>query len=253
MRRPTSFIAVAFALVASIPVAKSFFDELSELKQELLTWETTHAADLSDLVNTLDDLSGTSFMDVSDSDWFSPYVISVSQWKIVSGYLDEVGQPTGLFGPANPVTVAELLKMASEAKQINEEECGLVPPLHAQAIGHWAAAYISCGEAGDWRILNDPNVDLNRPATRAEVVSLIDDAFGDQVPPLFSNFRDTVGHPLEADIAYAYSRGIVSGDKDAFGIQTGTFRPNDSINRAEVAKIVYERLKVDVANEVASQ
>lgn len=240
------FALALVVAVVMVPVTKAFFDELEELKQELVVWQTTHAADLSDLMNTLDDLSGPAFEDVSESDWFSPYVASVSDWGIVSGYKDSEGKPTGQFGPSNPVTIAELLKMAFEAAQANEDECGLVPPVHSQALGHWAAKYISCAEAIGARVISDAGIDFNRPAKRAEVVAVIHDAFGDNVPLLYSNFRDTSGHPLESDIAFAFDNGMVSGDKDAMGIQTGTFRPNDPINRAEVAKVIYERLKLAV-------
>ncbi len=246
MRRFALGIPLLALSAIIVPSIQAFFDELEELKQELVTWETTHAADFSDLINTLDDISTVSFSDVTDNDWFSPYVASVSDWGIVSGYRDAAGAPTGRFGPANPVTVAELLKMALEAAQTDKTQCGLVPPSHNQAIGHWAAEYVSCGEAMNMRLLKDINADVNRPATRAEVLAVIHDAFGDNVPPIFSNFRDTIGNTYEADIAYAYTRGVVSGDKDSLGIETGTFRPNDPINRAEVAKIIYERLKVDV-------
>lgn len=249
MRRFLLSLPLLLVAALAVPVTQAFFDELEELKSELVTWQTTHAADFDDLINTLDDLSGTAFQDVTDADWFSPYVASVSDWGIVSGYRDENGNPTGRFGPSNPVTIAELLKMSLEAVQVQEDECGIVPPTHTQALGHWAAKYISCAEAKNMRLLRDADIDFNRTATRAEVLAVIHDSFGDSVPPIFSNFKDTIGHPLEADIAYAYSRGIVSGDKDKQGIELGTFRPNDPINRAEVAKILYERLKVDVTIE----
>ncbi len=252
MRKFAAPLLITIAVVAFIPAAKAFFSELEEMKQELVTWQTTHAADFSDLLNTLEDLSGSDYEDVTDADWFSPYVVSVSDWGIVTGYKDEIGKPLGKFGPSNPVTVAELLKMAMEAAQVKEEECGLVPPIHTEVIGHWAAKYVSCGEASGIRILKAQPLNLNRIANRAEVLSVIHDAFRDQVPPIFSNFKDTANHPLEADIAFAYSRGIVSGDKDGQGIELGTFRPNEPINRAEVAKIIYERLKVDVKDELAA-
>lgn len=247
---PASVLAV---LIIASPVAKAFFDDLTALRQELVTWETTHAADFSDLINTLDDISGVQFGDVAEGDWFNPYVQSVASWGIISGYRGTDGKPTGEFGPSNNVTVAEMLKVALKTAHVDETQCGLVPPEHLQAIGHWAAAFVSCGEGLDMRILRDPDIDLDRPATRAEVVAMIDDAFGDNVPPLYSNFRDTAGHPLEADIAYAYTRGIITGDKDKLNIETGTFRPDAPINRAEVAKIVYQRLKVDATAETAAQ
>lgn len=253
MRKLALPIGALLLLALVAPAAKAFFDELTQLRQELVTWETTHAADFSDLINTLDDISGVQFGDVADADWFNPYVQSVASWGIISGYRGTDGRPTGIFGPANNVTVAEMLKIALKSAGRDETVCGLVPPLHPQAIGHWAAPFVSCGEALEMNILNDPTVDLNRAASRAEVVEMIDDAFGDDVPPLYSNFRDTAGHPLEAHIAYAYTRGIVSGDKNAQGVETGTFRPDESINRAEVAKIIYQRLRVDVTEDVAAQ
>lgn len=253
MRRFALPVAVVTIAVLAVPASRAFFSELDELKKELVVWQTTHASDFSDIMNTLDDLSGPQFADVSDADWFSPYVASVSDWGIVSGYKDEAGQPTGRFGPSNAVTVAELLKMMFEAAQIDKEQCGLVPPANATALGHWAAAYVSCAEAAEMRMLLDSNLNVNRTATRAEVLSVMHDAFSDQVPPIFSNFKDAIGHPLEADIAFAYSRGVVSGDKDELGIQTGTFRPNDAINRAEVAKIIYERLRAGIHEEVATR
>ncbi len=252
MRKFALPIGVLIAVVAAVPAAIGFFDELTELKEELIAWETTHAADLGDLINTLDDLAGAQFRDVAEGDWFNPYVQSVASWGIITGYKGSDGNPTGEFGPGNNVTVAEMLKISLKAAQVDESQCGLVPSLHPQAIGHWASSFISCGEGMQMRILDGSAIDLNRAATRAEVIAMMSDAFGDDVPPLYSNFRDTAGHPLEADIAFAYTRGIVSGDKDALGIETGTFRPNDSINRAEVAKIVYERLRTDVTAGVAA-
>jgi len=38
----------------------------------------------------------------------------------------------------------------------------------------------------------------------------------------------------------------VSGDTNSDGTEKGTFRPDDAINRAETAKIIYERLKLEV-------
>ncbi len=246
-------VGILGVIVFAMPAAEAFFDELDELRSELVAWQTTHAADFSDLVNTLDDLAGVQFRDVTSGDWFGPYVSSVTSWGIVSGYKDTLGQSTGQFGPGNSVTVAEMLKISVKAAKVDEAQCALIPPLHSQAIGHWAAAFVSCAEGKGMRIVDNPAVDINRAATRAEVIAMIDDAFGDSVPPLFSNFKDTIGHPLEADIAFAYVRGIVTGDKDALGIETGAFRPDESINRAEVAKIVYERLRVDVTQGVAVQ
>jgi hypothetical protein len=243
MRRFLLPIAGTVLALTMVSVVHGFFSQIDEMKAELTGWQTTHAADFSDLLSTLDNLSSTSFDDVKDADWYSPYVTTVSGWGVVSGYRDAQGKALGTFGPSNSVTVAELLKMAFKAHQIDTSVCGLVPPLHAQALGHWAQAYIACGEEMNIRILKDPALDINRPATRAEVLAVLNDTFSEHVPPLYSNFKDTQGHPLEADIAYAYSRGIVSGDKDSKGVETGIFRPDAAIN---------EWTKVRVKEGVAS-
>lgn len=250
MRRLVLSLAGMTAALGLVTAVHGFFDQIDAMKAELLGWQTTHAADFSDLFTTLDNLSGNSFHDVNEGDWFSPYVATVSGWGVVSGYKDANGRPLGTFGPANAVTVAELLKMAFKTSQIDTSSCGLVPPTHSQAIGHWAQEFVSCGEQMQLRILQDPKLSIDRKATRAEVVAVLNDVFGEIVPPLYSNFRDTQGYRLEADIAYAYTRGIVSGDKDSKGIETGLFRPNDNINRAEVAKIIYEWMKVRVKEGV---
>lgn len=225
-----------------------FFDEIVALQEELQVWEATNAADFSDVIEQLEDITGPVFRDVADADWYNPYVASLSEWGIVSGYKDGKGRPTGEYRPGNQVTIAEVLKMSMEAAQVNEGDCTNTP-LHPQASDHWARSYVACAENLGVRLL-DPRLpaDLNRAATRVEVLTMLHDTFGDEVLPLYSSFVDTQGHRFEADIAYANLYGIVSGDTSATGVETGTFRPDDAINRAETAKIIYEKLKLEVVD-----
>lgn len=238
-----------FALVISATASHAFFDEVVALKQELQLWETTHAADFSEIVAQFEDITAPVFHDVGHKDWFNPYVLSLSEWGIVSGYRNSEGQPTGEFKPSNSVTIAEVLKMALEAARVDETACPK-DVLHSQArAGHWAAAYVSCSEDMNMRIFRTGEIDLNRVARRAEVLSIAHDAFKDDVLPLYSNFRDTAGHPYEADIAYAALLGVVSGDTDGNGNPKGIFRPDEQINRAETAKVIYEKIKESVRSE----
>jgi len=52
------------------------------------------------------------FHDVPVSQWFAPAVYWALQSGIASGYKDAAGNLTGQFGPENPVTFAELAKLA---------------------------------------------------------------------------------------------------------------------------------------------
>jgi hypothetical protein len=137
--------------------------------------------------------------------------------------------------------------MALKAAQVDETTCvgNLTLP---QAENHWARPFVICAQERGVRLLSS-QPDLNRPALRGEVLSVIFDAFGDKVPPLYAPFKDAANHPLESDIAYANALGIVSGDKDASGNALGTFRPNAAVNRAEAAKMIYERLRVEVMGQ----
>lgn len=247
LHNKTLYIVVA-TLLLTVTAGAQFFDEIVALQEELRVWEESNAADFTDVIEQLDDITGPVFRDVANDDWFNPYVASLAEWGIVSGFKDSNGRPTGEYKPGNNVTVAEALKMAMEAAQVDTAACTNVP-LHPQAPNHWARPYIACSESMGVRML-DPRQpsDLNRPARRGEVLTIIHDTFGDEVLPLYSSFSDTQGHRFEADIAYANLYGIVSGDTDAAGAETGTFRPDDSINRAEVSKIIYEKLKLQVAD-----
>lgn len=250
MKRKTSRISITLLALLTITgvAGAQFFDEIVALQQELRVWEESNAADFTEVIEQLDDITGTVFRDVEAEDWYNPFVASLAEWGIVSGFKDSNGRPTGEYRPGNNVTVAEVLKMAMEAAQVNTANCDNVP-LHPQAANHWARAYLACAEAMNVRLF-DPRLpaSLSRPAKRAEVLTIIHDTFQDEVLPLYSNFSDTQGHRYEADIAYANLYGIVSGDTNASGAETGTFRPDDSINRAEVAKIIYEKLKLQVVD-----
>ena len=229
----------------------AFFDEIDQLKAELQLWETSHAADFTDIIEQLDDISGPVFQDVDDEDWFNSYVSSLAEWEIVSGYKDGSGKLTGEYKPGNQVTVAEALKMGLKAAEIDEDDCtGAI--YNTSADGHWAKQYVVCATEIGVRLFGPTyNADLNRPATRAEVLTIVHDSFEDSVLPIYSNYDDTQGHLYESDIAYASLLGIVGGDSDDLGNPTGTFRPDDEINRAEAAKVIYEKMKQEVRREMS--
>jgi len=232
-----------FAVFITGHTARAFFDEITSLRAELTAWETAHAADFSDVIARLETIAGPVFTDVQSSDWFNPYVAALAEWGIVSGYRDAQGLSLGLFKPANLVTIAEVLKMTLEAAKIDEALC-VRAPQNVQAVGHWSETYVACAEERGMRLFQS-SLSLNRPATRAEVLVIVHDAFGDPIIPLYAPFRDSRGHPFEADIAQGALTGIVRGDTDATGALLGTFRPTQPINRAEVAKIIYERMKLE--------
>src|SRR5690606_18312914 len=97
----------------------------------------------------------------------------------------------------------------------------------------WAAPYVSLAEQLHFTVFQR-ELDVQKPATRGEVVQTIHEAFA--VPISAKNlatFADVPSdHRFAATITLAYVYGIIDGDSDAAGNPTGTFRPDDTINRA---------------------
>lgn len=170
------------------------------------------------------------FKDTDDNEWFTHYVQAVKNRGIISGYKDAVGNELGEFRPGNNITIAEILKIGLETAGKGKSEN--VPTLKA-ALNHWAKAYVAKGEDLGLDIITNP-VNLNRPATRGEVIRMMLEALGiapDEITT--TDFSDVpVTHKHARFIQYAKELGVISGDAGKT-----TFRPDAPINRAEAAKI----------------
>ncbi|MFH1444094.1 MAG: S-layer homology domain-containing protein [Candidatus Peregrinibacteria bacterium] len=178
------------------------------------------------------------YMDVPLSAWYAPYVSYVIEEKIATGYADEAGKPTGEFGVEKPITYAEVLKMAMQASAQAFDLRGLPPPRNDTAKGTWASAYVSKAEALNL-IVFAPNLDVQKPATRGAVIQTILEVLGFPIPKTLASFDDVPSsHPYSQAIGLAAYSGLVTGDTTADGTLLNRFRPDDPINRAEVAKII---------------
>lgn len=177
------------------------------------------------------------YRDVPVNAWFAPYVSLLIEEGIAEGYKDEKGKPTGEFGVENPVTYAEIAKLVIEAAQVDLSTAK--PPRNTSAQGTWAAPYIALAEQLHFTVFT-PDRDVTKPASRGEVVQTILEAFGVSVSAKnLASFSDVPeSHRYAAAITLAYVYGIIDGDIDSNGKPKGTFRPDDSINRAEVAKML---------------
>jgi hypothetical protein len=183
--------------------------------------------------------------DVPTKEWFAPYVRDIAELGLVSGYRDADGEPTGAFGPGDPVTLEQVAKVAVLAAGVEASSCGL--PANLSASGAWSASYVACAERREWAVFSDPAADLRRPATREEVVMTILQAFRrefdvDTASITFSDVEKT--GPFAPAIAKAAADGVVSGYTDANGGLTGEFGPKNDVTRAEFAKIVSVSLQL---------
>lgn len=200
------------------------------------------------LVITVDG-SPLPLADVPRAAWFAPYVREAAARGIIGGYRDEAGTPTGMFGPGDNVTVAELAKLAVTGAGIAPASCA-TPSRNPAAQGAWFAGVLACAEARAWTLFADATIDPLRPATRAEVLVTLLQAYGATVAPLPAGeqpFTDvSPATQFAAAIAKAKQDGIVSGYSTADGTPTGAFGPTAPVTRAEAAKITVLSLQTYV-------
>lgn len=233
MRALRALLLGCFLALLATPVY-AVFGDVHTLEQNLQDAGASPALDL--FLRQLSVRSAGSFRDVDATSWYAPYVAAMVRRSIVSGDTDASGVPTGTFRPSHFVTIAESLKIVLRAAQVHEQQCTGVP-VNLLARTHWARQFVACAEGLHVRLLT-PTVSLDNAITRAELLGLIDDVFGDLPTQTLATFRDVVDHPYGDDISYNAAIGIVSGDTDAKGRPTGFFRPDDPIRRSEIAKIL---------------
>ncbi len=178
-----------------------------------------------------------AFHDVPRAAWFAPYVRFAAEKSIVSGYKDADGRLLGEFRPETSVTLEEIAKIAVQSAEIDVSSCGMLAK-NRSASGSWSQSFIACAEKEQWSVFSDGGVDVRRPATRGEVVITLLQALRVQISPAQGSvFSDvTLSTEFAAAIERASLDGMVSGD-DATTAKKN-FRPRDSMNRAELAKVV---------------
>jgi hypothetical protein len=185
------------------------------------------------------------FNDTPLNQWFSAPIHRAIEAKVMSGYRDAQGNPTGKFGPDDPVTIAELAKIAHTLAGIDEKRI-LNTPENPRARGTWFSQYVASAEQVNWLVFLNRSVDPLRPATRAEVVATIMQAL--KVPrdwPTGKMFTDVTPTMPYADcVETAVSKGLATGYTDDQGKSTHMFGPADPVNRAQMAKIIGNAMDV---------
>lgn len=174
--------------------------------------------------------------DVSANAWFAADVKALSDAGIMQGYRDNQGIPTGKFGPADPVTRAQFLKMVA-VMMVNRYDFDRST---VQTGDRWYAQYLAVVQSQDPQLPNIMPIDdtsLSQPILRNEAAGLLHLSLGNynMTPPNdpkpFPDVNtDTPNFPAITEL-HVY--GVISGDG-----KTGKFEPNRTLNRAEAAKML---------------
>lgn len=206
-------------------------DEAERQRQE-------HKEEDERLVSVITDGTRVLFHDIPQNAWFAPFVFTAAKFGIMAGYKDADGTPTGIFAPELPITLAELSALTHRLVGFDPSPHG--EPENPQARRTWFSTFFASAEQKGWLAFTPPTIDPLRPATRGEVVVTLLHAL--DIPlqwPRGKLFSDVaIRTPFAAAIETALQENIISGRTDAQGKPTGTFGPENPVNRAEMAKIV---------------
>lgn len=181
--------------------------------------------------------NSVTLRDVGQGTWFATAVASVTKTGVMAGYRDADGNPLGIFGPENPVTAAELAKIAHAVAGLDDVSGGQ-QPINARAQEGWFSSVIASAEQRGWTIYADGGINPLRPATRGEVLVTLLQAVDKPLSWGKGNvFTDVSARtPYASAIETAAALKWVTGKTDDAGLKI--FSPNDPINRAELAKIL---------------
>jgi hypothetical protein len=166
------------------------------------------------------------FKDTDEGEWYTPYVAYVREHDFVSGYKDSKGNLTGFYGPGNNVTNAEILKMVLEVSGKGKAATSRL------RNDHWSRLYLQKAMDLKLEFYDIAKVDPDKFATRGAVIKLIFEAYSEKVPDFVKYELSDLKAPEGRFIQYAANKDIVDGYPD------GSFKQSNTINRAEVAKIL---------------
>ncbi|NLC25149.1 MAG: DUF3472 domain-containing protein, partial [Fastidiosipila sp.] len=165
------------------------------------------------------------FKDVSPKSWFSGYVENLAKKNIIGGY------PNGTFRPNNKVERQHVCAMVARAAGIDYK--GKVANFPDVASDSEMSPFIAAlQEKGIVKGYQNGNFGPKDAVKRGEAAIIITRAFNLKSAGKVSGWKDTAGHYAEDHIKTLASNGIIKGYTD------GRFKPNASVSRAELAKML---------------
>ncbi|MBT2689206.1 S8 family serine peptidase [Bacillus sp. ISL-47] len=164
----------------------------------------------------------SSFPDIKNSAWYAKEIEFLYENDIITGY------PDGSFVPQNPVTRAEAVTMIGKAMDLPGELSKTV--FSDVPENNFASGYIK--SATDAKLVGgfpDDTFKPKSPITRADVAVILKRAYGYQAD--YSKlFTDVMSEKYYFESVHSIlTAGITNGYPD------GTFKPAESISRAEFA------------------
>lgn len=172
--------------------------------------------------------------DFSDTQnhWAKEYIRALKIAGIISGKSAEI------FAPDDYLTRAELTKIALNAFDISVQN-NITNRFDDVKSNDWFAAYVNTAKNEGIVSGYSDGFRPNQNITRAEALKILLTAGQFDIPEESPDFSDVSSDAwYKKYVAFAEKNGIVGGYND------GTFRPNQFITRAEIAKITVKAMEI---------
>ncbi len=188
--------------------------------------------------------------DADKAAWYAKYMNVAVGDGFFSGYKDKHGKSNGKIGPNDTLTRLQLLKVAYElSKKLNmgvgSSGCDPLTVTTDDTLiwlgDNWAKGYVQCIENSGTTItlldtvINGDLAAANEPAFRWEVITTVFEmlqlnASSDASSDLSD--LEELDTEVEDEVNTSVELGIITGYSD------GTFKPEKTVNRAEMFKII---------------
>lgn len=194
-----------------------------------------------------------SFNDTPEDQWYFKYVQRIKNRKvenqpIFEGYKTSSGALTGNFGPSDDITVGEMLKVVLRVSGLDEQNTNLDASLVNST--HWSVGFQNRAITEGLTIMEAVGINPNRTVSRGEFFQALSEAQKLRTATNFNsyncNITDLDFKDLDSDNPYTQYACILVKDGIISGTDDGYLNLYDSINRAEVAKILNTALDVYV-------
>lgn len=162
-----------------------------------------------------------SFVDVKADDWFYKNVQSTTAHGLINGIGDSK------FNPQGTLTIAEAIKLVASANAYYNND---LDSLSVSTSGHWVSNYLTYAQQKG--IVTTSYSDLDSAITRGQMAELFARALPASEYAQINDFNNAKERNVSDAVKTLYTSGIMIGD------DTGSFRVNDTITRAETAAII---------------
>lgn len=163
------------------------------------------------------------FEDIQSVKWYARYVQAAYEYGLMNGRSEKA------FEPDAPVTLAEVVKLASVINATYNRD--QIPGSNG---GAWYQAYVSY--ALDKGIIDEGLAGLDEPASRAQIAEIFARALPEEGLEAVNRVDEGAIPDVSSDKPYAgavyalYAAGVLTGSG-----QDRAFRPETNVTRAEVA------------------